>query len=241
MNNIVTPYPNPNPIAFTCTTGTYTVFSGDNCQNIISAYKTTLDVLTQVNKFKFGILHFKLGTNIHFKKLNPGLNCNNLQVGQKLCVPSVNNNNNNGFIPIVTPSTTTCTNFYTVFSGDSCQNIAGAFKTTIDGLQSLNPSLNCASLQVGSRICVPTVNSNSGGSFIPIVSPCSNFYTVFSGDSCQNIAGAFRTTINNLQVLNPSLNCNNLQVIKYLLASVIHILSVFPWLFNIKFCENTRR
>ena len=49
-NNNVTPYPNPNPVPFTCTSGTYTVFSGDNCQNIISAYKTTLAILQQVNK-----------------------------------------------------------------------------------------------------------------------------------------------------------------------------------------------
>jgi hypothetical protein len=41
-------------------------------------------------------------------------------------------------------------------------------------------------------------------------SQCTNFYRVFASDSCDSIANAYRTTIVNLQILNPSLNCSNL-------------------------------
>ena len=66
-----------------------------------------------------------------------GLNCAALTVGQRLCVPSVNNNNN------VNPFVATCStgNFYTVFSGDTCDNIAGAFRTTTTFLIQLNPGI----------------------------------------------------------------------------------------------------
>ena len=62
-----------------------------------------------------------------------GLNCASLQIGQRICVPIVNNN-------VVTPTPgVTCSNFYTIFQGDTCDNIAGAFRTSIAGLQQLNP------------------------------------------------------------------------------------------------------
>ena len=71
-------------------------------------------------------------TNVFLIK---ALNCVTLPIGQRICVPSVNNN--------VAPSPTTCSTgfFYTIFSGDTCANIAGAFRTTVAGLQQLNPSI----------------------------------------------------------------------------------------------------
>ena len=62
------------------------------------------------------------------------MNCNSLPIGQRICVPAVNNN-------IVTTASpiNNCPNFYTIFSGDTCTNIAAAFRTTVAGLQALNP------------------------------------------------------------------------------------------------------
>ena len=148
----------------------YTIFSGDTCVNIANAFRTTTTTI---------------------QLLNPTLNCASLVAGQRICVPYVNNN-------IVTPSPNTCSNFYTIFSGDTCNNIAGAFRTTTANLQALNPGLNCQSLSIGQRICVPTVNNNITPQVV-----CANFYTIFSGDTCNNIAGAFRTTTANLVTLNP--------------------------------------
>jgi hypothetical protein len=69
-----------------------------------------------------------------------GLNCASLPIGQRICVPSVNNNNNQ--FTTASPFPSNCQNFYTIFSGDTCTNIAGAFRTTIAGLQQLNPGKN---------------------------------------------------------------------------------------------------
>ena len=79
-----------------------------------------------------------INIKLRFLFLIKGLNCAGLIVGQRLCVPSVSNNNNNNN---VNPSQTTCStgNFYTVFSGDTCDNIAGAFRTTSQFLIQLNP------------------------------------------------------------------------------------------------------
>ena len=119
-----------------------------------------------------------------------------------------------------------CQNVYTINSGDSCSNIAGAFRTTVAILQSLNPSLNCASPATGQQICVPYVNNN-------IVTPsptttCSNFYTVFSGDTCDNIAGAFRTTTANLLTLNPGLNCQSLSIGQRLCVPAVNNNNISP-------------
>ena len=67
-----------------------------------------------------------------------GLNCANIiaSIGQRICVPAVNNN-----IATTASPGTNCVNFYTIFSGDTCDNIAGAFRTTVTGLQQLNPSV----------------------------------------------------------------------------------------------------
>ena len=59
-----------------------------------------------------------------------------MQVGQRLCVPNVNTNL---ILPVPIVPTATCTsNFYTIFSGDTCTNIAAAFRTTVANLQQVN-------------------------------------------------------------------------------------------------------
>ena len=121
------------------------------------------------------------------------MSCNNLPIGQRICVPFVNNN----VITTASPSTCSTGNSYVIASFDSCTSIGTTFGTTATIIQQLNPTLNCFSLPLplNQRICVP--NSNN------VQLTCSNFYTIFSGDTCANIAGAFRTTIAGLQQLNP--------------------------------------
>ena len=133
-----------------------------------------------------------------FFYIKKGLNCASLfnQIGQRICVPAVNNN----IATTASPATCSTNNFYFVQSTDSCNSISAIFSITTANLQSLNPGLNCLTLPFGQRICVPSLNN--------VVTPapinCPNTYTIFSGDSCANIAGAFRTTIAGLQQLNPS-------------------------------------
>ncbi len=146
---------------------------------------------------------------IIFKLLKKGLNCAALPIGSRICVPSVNNNN------IINPQSACNTGFfYTIFSGDTCANIAGAFRITVAGLQQLNPSLNCASLPVGQRICVPRIggllkNSQPVPSvFVPSPNGCSNFFGTNTGDTCASIADILKTSVDALLKANPMLNCN---------------------------------
>jgi peptidoglycan DL-endopeptidase LytF len=137
----------------------YTLFAGDSCDGIALAYKTT--VITLIT-------------------LNPTLNCQNLPIGQKICVPFVDSPN----IPI-TPA---CTNYYTIFGTDTCQSIALAYATTTDVLLSLNPSLNCNHLPFGTTICVPQIsNPLPTPSPVQPIQSCSNFYTTFYGDTCDKL------------------------------------------------------
>jgi peptidoglycan endopeptidase LytE len=136
---------------------------------------------------------------------------------EDICVPSIDNQQ---FFPTQSVETSThgiqsqqtCSNWYTIFPVDKCENIALAFKTTVQNLCFLNPNLNCNQpLPVGQRICVPSlVNTvQPQQSTNPPVS-CPNFYTLFRTDTCENIASAFRTTVQYLCQLNPGLNCNAL-------------------------------
>ena len=122
-----------------------------------------------------------------------------MPIGQRICVPAVNNNVVTTALP---PTACSTGNFYVITSFDSCTSIGTTFGTTGTTIQQLNPNLNCVSLPLpaGQRICVPN-NSN-------VQNTCTNFYTIFSGDTCINIAGAFRTTIAGLQQLNPSTSFN---------------------------------
>ena len=168
----------------------YTINAADTCDNIAAAFRTTTSDL---------------------QLLNPSLNCASsppiTPAGSQICVPYVNNNimSTTSVSPVVVAATCATNNFYTIFSGDLCDNIAGAFKTTTQNLLQLNPGLNCAALTVGQRICVPSSAAGANG-FQPIQTVCTNFYTVFSGDTCDNIAGAFRTTTAFLIQLNTGKN-----------------------------------
>ncbi|KAI8843743.1 hypothetical protein BC829DRAFT_351398, partial [Chytridium lagenaria] len=98
---------------------TYTIISGDICFNI--ARNASLDLNT-------------------FLSLNPGLNCQNLQIGAEVCLPPLGYQG-------------TCPNSYTVQSGDFCFKIAVAAGIDVNGLISLNPGLKCENLQIGAVLC----------------------------------------------------------------------------------------
>jgi LysM repeat protein len=112
----------------------YTVVSGDYCYAIGARYSISVAQL---------------------QSYNPGLNCNNLQIGQVLCVGA----------------SSSCPT-YTVKSGDYCYAIGQAYGISVAQLQSDNPGLNCNNLQIGQVLCV-----GSGGSPTPPTPPTSGAYT----------------------------------------------------------------
>ena len=91
--------------------------------------------------------------------MNPNLNCNQpLPVGQRICVPSLVNT---AQPQQPTNPTILCPNFYTLFATDTCENLASAFRTTVQNLCQLNPGLNCNALPYGQRIWYKKIYSNT--------------------------------------------------------------------------------
>lgn len=150
-----------------------------------------------INVFIGITTNFKLDTST-FYSWNPNLNCNNLQVGQIICV--------NG--PVATIATTAapvtvkagCPRTYTVKSGDTCSNLWNYYKIDQNSFTAWNPSINCNNLQIGQLICIP--NSNT----------CANPYTIRSGDYCYSIYTSKGMTSDRFYSLNPGIDCANLQV-----------------------------
>ncbi|KAL0064858.1 Chitinase 2 [Marasmius tenuissimus] len=105
----------------------------------------------------------------------------------------------------------TCTQQYTVQSGDSCNAIENYFKLAPGTVRSLNSLVNaqCTNLYPGQSLCLSTSSSNpSGGGG----ASCSQSYTVQSGDSCSKIENRFGLNAGSVVQSNPSVNaqCTNL-------------------------------
>jgi len=147
----------------------------------------------------FFLLAQRFGTTVAaIQAANPGVNPNNLQIGQVICIPGV------------TPPPTTCpagTFAYTVKAGDTFFLLAQRFGTTVAAIQAANPGVNPNNLQIGQVICIP------GAVPPPTVCPTGSFaYIVQPGDTFFLLAQRFGTTVAAIQALNPTVNPNNLQV-----------------------------
>lgn len=153
----------------------HTVRSQDTLYNIARTYNTTLNRLLA---------------------LNPGIDANNLRVGQQVCVAG-------------TTGSTACpigSFAYVVRAGDTFGAIALRYGTTVGAITAANPGVNANSLQIGQTVCVPRENPNAP--------PCEtrNFYVVRAGDSLYAIARVFNTTVAAVTAVNPGLSPSRLEV-----------------------------
>lgn len=161
-----------------CPAGTfaYTIRSGDTLYNLAIRYNTTVEAIMRVN---------------------PGIDPNNLQIGQVICIPGS-----------VVPPPPTCpvgTFSYTIKSGDTLYQLAITYNTTVEAIMAVNPGINPNNLQIGQVICIPR-----GGMPVP---PCDGFYyTVRPGDTLFSIAAAFNIPLSTLMAANPGVDPNNLQI-----------------------------
>ncbi len=127
---------------------------------------------------------------------NPGINPNNLQVGQVICIP--------GAPPVTCPAGTTA---YVIVAGDTLYSLAIRFNTTVDELLRANPGINPNALFIGQVICVPVVTPP------PTTCPTGfTTYTIKSGDTLYSLAIRYNTTVNVLLQANPGIYPNNLRV-----------------------------
>lgn len=80
-----------------------------------------------------------------FRQLNPNVTCENLQIGERLCLQDFSINPPQGAV--------VCSVLTPIPAGGTCLSIAGAGGISLDRLQELNPELNCTTLQAGASLC----------------------------------------------------------------------------------------
>ncbi len=102
----------------------YTIRSGDTLFALANRFNTTVEAIVDAN---------------------PGIDPNNLQIGQVICIPTTEP-------PDECPANARP---YTIRSGDTFFSIARRFNTTVNALRRLNPGVDPNNLQIGQVICVP--------------------------------------------------------------------------------------
>ncbi|MBX5475726.1 MAG: LysM peptidoglycan-binding domain-containing protein, partial [Clostridia bacterium] len=124
---------------------------------------------------------------------NPGINPNNLQVCQIICIPGV--------------ASRLCPggSLTTVRAGQTMSSIAQQFGISLQSLIAANPWIpNPNFLCPGEQLCVPI--AAPGGCFGGLL------YGVRQGETLFSIAAKFGVTVQALLNANPGINPNNLQV-----------------------------
>lgn len=159
----------------------YTIQAGDTYYRLAQRYGTTVAAI---------------------QAANPGVNPNNLQVGQQICIPVA---------PTTTPTVPPCAGgfLYTIRAGDTFYSLAQRYGTTVAAIQAANPGVNPNALQIGQQICIPVAPTTT-----PTVPPCPGgfLYTIQPGDTYYRLALRYGTTVAAIQAANPGVNPNALQV-----------------------------
>ena len=152
----------------------YTIRPGDTLYLLAQRYNTTVEAI---------------------QRLNPGINPNNLQIGQVICIP--------GAPPTGCPSGF----FYTIRAGDTLYLLSQRFGVSVDAIIRANPGINPNNLQIGQRICIP-------GAVPPPLPPCQNgfYYTIRAGDTLYLLAQRFGVSVDAIIRANPGIDPNNLRI-----------------------------
>ena len=129
---------------------------------------------------------------------NPGINPNNLSIGELICIPTTPGR------PFPEP----CPNgssTYVIQSGDTFYSIARRSNISVAALLAANPDINPDILQVGQPICVPTLPT-------PTITCPGPTYTIRPGDTLFSLARTLGFTIQAILAANPGINPNSLEV-----------------------------
>lgn len=109
--------------AIGCPGFVYRIEAGDTLYALARRFRTTVDLILQ---------------------FNPGIDPENLRVGQAICIP----------VPSICPAGRFP---YIVRAGDSFYVLAERFGTTVDAIRRANPGVDPNNLQIGQRLCIPFV------------------------------------------------------------------------------------
>jgi len=207
-----TPTPTATPIptatqAPTATPVVYIVQTGDTLLDIAVAYRTTVEAMIQLNGIQ-----------------NP----NQLAVGLVLLIPTPNPTP----LPTATPqihltalaeSTITAYTTYTVQIGDTIDEIATQFNTTIDAIVRLNGISNPSRIYPGQVLQIPAApgegtptgdqqdaiaTATTAPSPTPIPTSAPTTYTVQAGDTLFQIAQRFGVSVVELGTFNNIIDYN---------------------------------
>lgn len=222
----------------TCPPGSfaYTIKSGDTLYQLANKYDTTVAAIMAMNPgldpnnlkigqviciprsapptppcpngflytIKSGDTIFKLSQQFGVPveaiiQANPGINPDNLQVGQVICIPRG------------TSPTPPCPNgfLYTIRPGDTIWRLSQQFGVSVEAIIRANPGINPDNLQIGQEICIPHSAPPT-----PQLPPCPNgfYYTILAGDSLYSISRKFNVPVQEIQHANPGIDPNNLRI-----------------------------
>ncbi|NLY45349.1 MAG: LysM peptidoglycan-binding domain-containing protein [Tissierella sp.] len=184
----------------TCPTGSqpYTIRSGDTIYNLANRFNTTVDAILRIN---------------------PGLNPNNLQVGQVICIPTS--------APPPPPSQN-CPTLSMGSRGASVTELQrlllahGFNPGPVDGIFGSQTQAAVIAFQRSRNLVADGIvgvqtwtalGVNCGTTPPPTTCPAGTQpYTIRSGDTIYNLANRFNTTVDAILRANPGINPNNLQI-----------------------------
>lgn len=133
---------------------------------------------------------------------NPGVSPTGLQIGQQISIPSSTSS-----VPVPTPAPTPApsTGKYIIQAGDTFTTIAAKLGTTVEALESANPTLTPTNLQIGASIVVPS-------STVPVPPTRGATYIIQAGDTFTIIAAKFNVALAALEAANAGVNPSTLQI-----------------------------
>lgn len=156
----------------------YTIKSGDTLYFLAIRYNTTVGAITAIN---------------------PGIDPNRLQIGQRICIPTAS-----APMPPLPP----CPNgfYYTIKAGDTYYKLSQQFNVSVDTLIRANPGVDPNRLMIGQTICIPRP--------VTPVPPCTNgfYYSVRAGDTFYLIAQRYNVSVDAIIRANPGIDPNRLQI-----------------------------
>ncbi len=167
-----------NEMSRSCPSGSfsYTIKAGDTLYQLARTYNTTVEAILAIN---------------------PGINPNNLQIGQRICIPDSSG---------PSPKCPVGSFAYTIKQGDTLWQLARTYNTTVEAIMAINPGIDPNNLRIGQVICIP---SESPAPRCPIG---SFEYTIKQGDTLWQLARTYNTTVEAIMAINPGIDPNNLQI-----------------------------
>lgn len=117
-------------------------------------------------------------------RANPGIDPNNLRIGQTICIPACPPNHT----------------AYIIQPGDTLYNIAKTYRVTIASILEANPSVEPNYLRVGQRICIPTACASGSSISQEIMEAMQNDINMLKNESSiqqaeeKNYGNSTRTT-----------------------------------------------